>query len=601
MPRLSAFPPTLVEKSITHKDCFSERRLRYPVPPMSTGPSVYLETFGCQMNELDSELVRGHLRSLGYRFTDDFTTADVVLYNTCSVREQAENKAYSRLGLVGKRKKAGESVICGVLGCMAERDGADMLRRFPQVDLLCGPGELDRLPALIDNVRRTEGASREERIALAGNKSRRSATLSAADDHLELLDLSRAFEPTAPGAERRSAYVRITRGCNKFCTYCVVPNTRGAEVHRPPDSIIDECKRLVDAGVVEITLLGQTVNHYRYSHGLAVDAAGREQPQVGPGLAAFRAPIADGARVTTFARLLERIHDEIPALARIRFVTSYPRDFGDDILDVMAACPRICRYIHAPAQSGSDRILKAMNRGYTRGEYLDFIGRVTAKLPDCTIAGDIIVGFPTETEADFEDTVSLLRAVPFKNNFIFKYSPRPGTVAIDRFEDDVPTEVKKLRNNRLLDIQTEISARVHASWIGREVDVLVEEIRDHSAHAANNAGPAADGPLSLALPLAHPDSRKIELRWDLKQGDLKQGDMKQGDLRQANRRESGASRPKRGLQAIGRTAGDLIVAIDLVCDVDAASALVGTVQRVETQKSSALLLLGQLSKTALTH
>ena len=165
----------------------------------------------------------------------------------------------------------------------------------------------------------------------------------------------------------------------------------------------------------------------------------------------------------------------------------------------------------------------------------------------------------------------------------------------------MPTEVKKLRNNRLLDIQTEISARVHASWIGREVDVLVEEIRDHSAHAANNAGPAADGPLSLALPLAHPDSRKIELRWDLKQGDLKQGDLKQGDLRQANRRESGASRPKRGLQAIGRTAGDLIVAIDLVCDVDAASALVGTVQRVETQKSSALLLLGQLSKTALTH
>ncbi len=573
--------------------------------PASTAPTVYLETFGCQMNELDSELVRGHLKSLGYRFTDDFRTADVVLYNTCSVREQAENKAYSRLGLVGMRKKAGESVILGVLGCMAERDGADMLRRFPQVDLLCGPGELDRLPALIDNVRRTEGAAREERIALAGNKSRRSTTLAAAEDHLELLDLSRAFEPSEPGAERRSAYVRITRGCNKFCTYCVVPNTRGAEVHRPPDSIVEECRRLVDAGVIEITLLGQTVNHYRYTHGLAVDGEGREQPQVGPGLAAFRQPVADDGRTTTFARLLERIHDEVPGLERLRFVTSYPRDFGDDILDVMARCPRICRYLHVPAQSGSDRILKAMNRGYTRGEYLDFIDRVRRKLPDCTIAGDIIVGFPGETDEDFAETVSLLKAVPFKNNFIFKYSPRPGTVAIDRFEDDVPTEVKKLRNNLLLDLQTEISARVHAEWVGREVDVLVEEIRDHgtgheAAGAAETAGNPGESRLSLSIAGAdhhaqhthvgaekdaHPASKNVEVRW-------------------ARRQASGA-RPKGGVQAVGRTAGDLIVAIDLdesvAASSDAARALVGTILRVEVRNSSALLLRGAVSKTALAR
>ena len=538
------------------------------------GPTVYLETFGCQMNELDSELVRGHLRSLGYRFIDDFTKADVVLYNTCSVREQAENKAYSRLGLVGMRKKAGEQVILGVLGCMAERDGIDMLRRFPQVDLLCGPGELDRLPALIDNVRRTEGAAREERVALAGSKSRRSATLAAAEDHLELLDLSRAFEPTDAGADRRSAYVRITRGCNKFCTYCVVPNTRGAEVHRPPDAIVDECKRLVDAGVVEITLLGQTVNHYRYTHGLAVDSAGREQPQVGPGLAAFRAPIPVGQQVTTFARLLERIHNEVPALQRLRFVTSYPRDFGDDILDVMAACPRICRYIHAPAQSGSNRILKAMNRGYTREEYLEFIERVTTKLPDCTIAGDIIVGFPTETDAEFEETVSLVRAVPFKNNFIFKYSPRPGTVAIDRFEDDVPTEVKKLRNNLLLDVQTEVSRHVHGAWVGKRVPVLVEEIRDHGAGEA----PAEVEATASALPLAvaHPDSKKIELRW--------------------NRRQSVA---RAGLQAIGRTPGDLIVAINL-SEARAAEgrsqALIGTVVEVDITASAPLLLQAQVAE-----
>jgi tRNA-2-methylthio-N6-dimethylallyladenosine synthase len=405
-------------------------------------------------------------------------------------------------------------------------------------------------------------------VALAGSKSRRSATLAAAEDHLELLDLSRAFEPTDGGADRRSAYVRITRGCNKFCTYCVVPNTRGAEVHRPPDSIVDECKRLVAAGVIEITLLGQTVNHYRYSHGLAVDSEGREQPQVGPGLAAFRAPIPDGQQVTTFARLLQRIHDEVPALQRLRFVTSYPRDFGDDILDVMAACPRICRYIHAPAQSGSNRILKAMNRGYTREEYLEFIERVTSKLPDCTIAGDIIVGFPTETDAEFEETVSLVRAVPFKNNFIFKYSPRPGTVAIDRFEDDVPTEVKKLRNNLLLDIQTEVSRRVHESWVGRSVPVLVEEIREHGAAAP------ADPDSALSLAMAHPESKKIELRW--------------------NRRQAA---PRAGLQAIGRTPGDLIVAINLdhtTVGAEGAQALVGTVVEAQLTAAAPLLLQAQL-------
>jgi len=558
---------------------------------MSVGPTVYLETFGCQMNELDSELVRGHLRSLGYRFIDDAARADIVLYNTCSVREQAENKAYSRLGLVGLRKKAGESVILGVLGCMAERDGADMLRRFPQVDLLCGPGELDRLPALIDNVRRTEGASREERIALAGSKSRRSTTLAAAEDHLELLDLSRAFDPSSPGAERRSAYVRITRGCNKFCTYCVVPNTRGAEVHRPPDSIVDECRRLVDAGVVEITLLGQTVNHYRYTHGKAVGAGGVELPQVGPGLSAFRQPIPAGERVTTFAELLRRIHDEVPGLARLRFVTSYPRDFGDDILDVMAACPRICRYIHAPAQSGSDRILKLMNRGYTRGEYLEFIARVTEKLPDCTIAGDIIVGFPSETDADFEETVSLLRAVPFKNNFIFKYSPRPGTVAIDRFEDDVPNEVKRLRNNLLLDIQTEVSARVHARWVGKRVEVLVEDIRDDRDDSVGSPDPAA----AASVPASDgANSAPAKASISLPLVGRPQAGGAPTHPRGSDR--AGSSRPAR--QAVGRTRGDLIVSIPLGPEAETPDR--GTLIEVEILRSGALILEGCAVKTAVT-
>ncbi len=602
-------------------------RLGYAVDPMSHGSTVYLETFGCQMNELDSELVRGQLRSLGYRFTDDAARADVVLYNTCSVREQAENKAYSRLGLVGLRKKAGEQVILGVLGCMAERDGADMLRRFPQVDLLCGPGELDRLPALIDNVRRTEGASREERIALAGNKSRRSATLAAAEDHLELLDLSRAFDPASPGAEHRSAYVRITRGCNKFCTYCVVPNTRGAEVHRPPDSIIDECKRLVDSGVVEVTLLGQTVNHYRYTHGKAVGSDGTELPQVGPGLSAFRQPISAGERVTTFAELLRRIHDEVPALRRLRFVTSYPRDFGDDILDVMAACPRICRYIHAPAQSGSDRILKLMNRGYTRSEYLEFIARVTERLPDCTIAGDIIVGFPTETDADFEETVSLVRAVPFKNNFIFKYSPRPGTAAITRFEDDVPTEVKKLRNNLLLDIQSEVSGRVHAAWVGRTVEVLVEEARGEETRGEETRGEETRGEETRGEEThpEHPQSEDV-------QNELPGSIASIGDSKVARGSSVGSANPtsvslpllgqrrsvaspearwskrqaaaKAARQLVGRTAGDLIVSIPLTEDLlnssafGAAGPSPGTILSIQIVSAAPLILQGRPVITA---
>ena len=222
--------------------------------PTMRAMKVYLETFGCQMNQLDSELVRGQLAALGYTFTPDAGQADVVLYNTCSVREQAENKVLSRVGRVAQRKREGSPVILGLLGCLAEREGTRLMTRYPQIDLLCGPGELDRLPMLIDNAMRTGAVEAADRVALAGNRSRRSATLSAAADNLELLDLSRSFAPDSPGGPRRSAYVRITRGCNKFCTYCVVPFTRGAEVHRPPDTIVGECRRLADQGVVEITL-----------------------------------------------------------------------------------------------------------------------------------------------------------------------------------------------------------------------------------------------------------------------------------------------------------------------------------------------------------
>ena len=467
------------------------------------GPSVYLETFGCQMNVLDSQLVTGQLRARGYRFTDDWRAADVVLYNTCSVREVAENKVWSRIGKYTKLQETrtdGRSQTLGVIGCMAERDGEDLMRRHPQVDLMCGPGELDKIPLLLDNALRNRrdpdpDAPTGETVALQGNTHRRSSTLSAAADQLELVDLSRSFDPLrGDNAEGRSAYVRITRGCNKLCTYCVVPHTRGAEVHRPPDHIVDECRKLVDHGVREITLLGQTVNHYHYDHAAAISVNGVMQPQVGTVIAPNRgnggpSPVFN-ATTTSFADLLYRIHEAVPALRRLRFVTSLPRDFGDDILAVIRDCPRICRYLHLPVQSGSDRILKLMNRGYRVAQYRDLIDRVRDYLPGAELATDIICGFPTETDEDHAATAELLRACRFKNSFIFKYSPRPGTTAIDRFADDVPTDVKKRRNNELLAIQGEVSAAIHAGYVGRTVEVFVERVSAKSQKAANRADPA---------------------------------------------------------------------------------------------------------------
>jgi tRNA-2-methylthio-N6-dimethylallyladenosine synthase len=405
---------------------------------------LYLETFGCQMNVLDSELVLGQLRAHGYEQVDDRESADVIIYNTCSVRQHAEQKVWSRLGELRGRKASDPGLVIGVIGCMAERDGANIFRKYPHVDVLCGPGELDQLPTLVHNAAVTCGRGRRQ-VALMGAAVRRSQTLDAAQDHLEMLDLSRSVSPADDLAQ---AYVRITRGCNKFCTYCVVPYTRGPEVHRPPRNIIDEVKKLVDAGVREVTLLGQTINHYAYRHG-------------------------DG-RTTSFAELLYQIHESVPALPRLRFVTSFPRDFTDEALMAMRDCPRICRYLHAPAQHGSDRILKLMNRGYTTGQYREFLCRARGFMPDVSVASDFIVGFPTETDGDFSATLELTRESRFKNSFIFKYSPRPGTTAIDRFADDVPQDIKRQRNQQLLAVQQQTSAQVNQRMIGQTVEVMVE-------------------------------------------------------------------------------------------------------------------------------
>jgi len=550
---------------------------------------VYLETFGCQMNELDSELVAGQLRSLGYRFVDAAAGADVVLYNTCSVREHAEQKVWSRLGELVERKVSDPGLVVGVLGCMAERDGVDLIRRMPVVDLLCGPGELDKLPSLIDNAVRTRTSliadenledgkaarTSAKSVALQGNSSRRSATLAAAEDSLELLDLSRSVSPLDDdSAVKRSAYVRITRGCNKFCTYCVVPFTRGAEVHRPPDHIVEECRKLGAAGVAEITLLGQTVNHYRFEHGSAVTVNGYVQPQKGRSYTGGhrRDPFA-GERVTTFADLLLRIHEEVPEIKRLRFVTSYPRDFGDDVLEVIRASPRICRYLHVPAQTGSNRLLKMMNRGYEVEEYLEFLARCRQYLDQpeigrpLTLSGDFIVGFPTETDEDFEASKRLLVAAQYKNAFIFKYSPRPGTIAFDKIPDDVPEAVKRSRNAELLSLQDSIGHTIGLQQVGRRFEVFIE---GYSRKSLKKSG-MTSGRLKSAGAVAITIGGR-----DLGEAGLSAAVVDDAEI----------------VQLAGRTEGDLIVFIET--EAARAASLIGRIVPVHIDSSDRLSLHGTL-------
>jgi tRNA-2-methylthio-N6-dimethylallyladenosine synthase len=431
-----------------------------PDAPNNNGRRVYLETFGCQMNVLDSELVRDQLVTLGYSFVPDANVADVVLYNTCAVRDQSEQKVLSRLGVMQKRKKERPDLVVGMLGCMAERTGKELAARLKHLDVVVGPSELDRLPALLEQLKgeRDQGL-RGQQVALSGHTSRRSKTLDAAMDRLEALDQGRRVDDDVAHAQ---AYVRITRGCNKFCSFCVVPYTRGPEVHRDPDAIVAEVRKLAAAGAREVTLLGQTINHYVHGE-------------------------------TGFARLLRRVHDEVPELPRLRFLTSYPRDFTDEALDVMASSPRISRFLHIPAQSGSNRMLQLMNRGYSVESYLGLIERARQRMPDVAIVGDMIVGYPTETDEDFEASLSLLRAVRYKTVYVFKYSPRPQTVASRRDADDIADGVKRARNQRMLLLQQEIALEQHQALVGQRLQVLVEGAAKLDPQAQSQAPRDDDG------------------------------------------------------------------------------------------------------------
>jgi tRNA-2-methylthio-N6-dimethylallyladenosine synthase len=399
---------------------------------------LYIETVGCQMNLLDSELVVGKLRSEGYELTDDINQADTILYNTCSVRQHAEDKVYSALGRVRRLKERKPELTIGVLGCMAQKEPAQILRRAPHVDVVVGPGQLARVSGLL-SLAKDQG---EPQVAVSLPRtggSRETVTASFAE-----------YDPLREPAMRPSpyqAFVRVMMGCDKFCTYCVVPSVRGPEQSRPPGVIVDEARQLADQGVKEITLLGQTVNSYSYR-----EAVGR---------------------TVRLADLLLALHN-IAAIERIKFITNFPGDMTDDLLQAVRDLPRVARYLHVPAQSGCDLVLKRMKRMYTAALYDDMLGRIRETVPEAAVSSDFIVGFCAETEASFEKSVRLVQRARFKNSFIFKYSPRAGTKADALYADDVPEEVKRRRNNELLAVQTAISREDNRRRIGRVYDVLVE-------------------------------------------------------------------------------------------------------------------------------
>jgi tRNA-2-methylthio-N6-dimethylallyladenosine synthase len=415
-----------------------------------TTKKVYIETVGCQMNVLDSELVIGALRKQGYDLTNTAAEADVLLYNTCSVREHAEEKTYSALGRAAPHKKQNPDVVVGVIGCMAQKDQHAIRDRAPYVDMVVGTGQLARIPELVAEVKRT----RVPQFALSLGRS---------DGGRHEVEASfESYDPTRDPTMRPTpfqAFVRVQIGCDKFCTYCVVPSTRGPEQSRRPEHILAEVRQLVDQGCKEVTLIGQTVNSYVFDHG-------------------------DGRR-TRLSDLISQMHDT-PGLDRIKFVTNYPKDMTDDLLDAVRELPKVVKYLHVPAQSGCDVMLKRMKRNYTVAEYREMLSRSREKVPGVAVSSDFIVGFCGETEESFQLSMDLVREAKFKNSFIFKYSERSGTKAADRWADDIPEEVKKRRNNDLLGVQNANCLEDHKSFVGSTVEVLVE---GPSRHGEREPGP----------------------------------------------------------------------------------------------------------------
>lgn len=392
---------------------------------------LFIETYGCQMNVADSEVVASIMKMAGYELCDGIDDADAVFLNTCSVRENAENKIYHRLDtLFNIYRNSGRRVILGVLGCMAERVKEGLITDH-HADLVAGPDSYLALPGLIAQCE-------------MGQK--------AIDTELSLTETYRDVMPLRSHGARLSGFVSIMRGCNNFCHYCIVPYTRGRERSRDVESILAECRDLRDKGYKEVTLLGQNVNSYRWT-----------------------AAAEDGAEgeMIDFPRLLAMVAEAVPEM-RVRFTTSHPKDMSDETLHTIARYPNLCRHIHLPVQSGSDKILKLMNRKYTREWYMDRINAIRRILPDCSITTDIFVGYHDETEEDHQLSLSLMREVGYDSAFMFKYSERPGTYASKHLPDNIQEEEKIRRLNEMIQVQNEISAAQYAKDIDKVFEVLIE-------------------------------------------------------------------------------------------------------------------------------
>ena len=393
--------------------------------PLPLHPEAFeVQTWGCQMNVLDGQRMAGQLESRGFRRLREGESPGVVLLNTCAVREKAEAKVFSELGVLARRKREHPELVVGVTGCVAQVSGQEILERAPWVDFVAGTGQVENIGHMVEEARR------ERRRALA----------------LELPEEDPVYQFRQTSRDSPfQAYVTVIEGCDQFCTFCIVPFTRGRERSRRSDEIVDEISHLAASGFTEVTLLGQTVNAYR-------------DPTEGFGLGEL---LRRCARVT--------------GIRRLRFLTSHPRFVDDDLIAALSEGETIAPYLHLPAQSGSDSVLKRMKRRYTAVEYLEILGRVRKALPDISISSDFIVGFPGETEADFEDTLSLVREAAFGSLFGFRYSPRPGTASARWGKDaEVPEEVVGQRLARLLELQSQLQRTLNASLVGREFEILIE-------------------------------------------------------------------------------------------------------------------------------
>jgi len=393
--------------------------------------NFYIKTYGCQMNLRDSDAATAMLCEKGYTPVEKEEEADVIILNTCSVRGKAEDKAIGKLGFLKRLKRKNENLLLGIMGCAAQRMGEELFEKVPHLDFVIGTEQLHKLPEIVEQ----ELAERHQFVNI-GNQS-------------EVLTSMGAHHMVE---NKISEFIAVMRGCDRFCTYCIVPHVRGREKSREMEDVIEEAKKLADAGVVELTLLGQNISAY--------------------GLDGVKPPIAP--EVSPFARLLEAI-SEIEGIKRIRFTSPHPAYFNDELIEAFGRLPKVCSGLHLPLQSGSDKVLKKMNRPYTAEQYLEIVRKLKKHKPDITFSTDIIVGFPGETEEDFQETRRVFNNVEFDNAYVFKYSPRRGTAAA-KWDDQVSDEVKEERNQILLADLGKITTRHHDALIGADVEVLVEGV-----------------------------------------------------------------------------------------------------------------------------